>query len=167
MIYLFHGTSSVCVKGIKQKGLIPRALSKRSVYEGNLISDPDLIYLTDTYAIQFANLATHSLGGTPVVLRCKVDPAYLIADTDIKRPVTAEESLRTWGTCAYRGNLMPDKLYFIPQKHQEEILMRPTELYTNLRHLAFGPQLREAMDYLLQTSPRTWIYDGEEWYRSY
>ena len=163
---LFHGTTTKALLAIQRaRAIVPRGETGRSVYKDtevfgkNLESHPDRVYLTDTYAIQFARLAAQQLGGWPAVVRAVVPLDRLEPDTDCAH-LTWRESLDRWGTCSVVGAVEIDKTYILGANRDGA----PDRIETNLRHRAFGPGTRDAMHWVLMSSRQTqWCPYQQAW----
>lgn len=166
---LFHGTSSKLLKNIMSKGLIPRQDSGVAVYEGELTSSPDRVYLTDTYALEFAKIACNKLGGNILVARVFVDPAEVCPDTDFAegglhrmRFEDGLKCLETTGCSCIRRPIMPDKLYVVPKSVAKDRLPEPFRIETGLRHFAFKKVRQENLDLALMSS-KQYLFESGEW----
>ena len=74
---LYHGTSEKAWNSIKKSGIRPRGLSKKSNWKHSIESNPDTVYLTDTYPLHFAMSAIRQTGD-------KIDRVAIIeVDTDL------------------------------------------------------------------------------------
>lgn len=180
---LFHGTTSKFKSQIMCHGLCPRELTGKNVYAGmerfgqGLESKPDRVYLTDTYALQFAWITVGQLGGAMLVVACQVEPTWLIPDDDfersltgdrceLKRSLTGQSCLRSHGVCAIQGSLSAVKVYSIRKRDYEEIFGKDTcQIHAALKHRALGPRVREAQNWLLMIS-RKWVKVDDEWVES-
>lgn len=133
---LYHGTSLRRLPAITKRGLKPRSATGKSVWKGTVESHPDTVYLTNAYAIYFANCARKS-GEPGVVLEIEsdlLDRQKLVADEDaveqslrghdhLPRTMSVKErteyyrarihqfsweaSLNVLGTCGYQGVIEP------------------------------------------------------------
>jgi len=117
-IRLYHGTSSVFLESILEKGLLPRKYTGISNWDISefwidLSSDPELVYLASTpeKARNIGSQAAEIHGGKPVVLEVRVSSYNLFPDEDSGPAIVLRgdwrESLEVRGTCAYRGIIPP------------------------------------------------------------
>lgn len=156
-IYLFHGTSSKLAPAIKRNGLLPRNVSGKSVYEGALESAPDLIYLTDVYAVQFALIACKTFGGSPVVFRALVDDDALLPDTDFPKSQPLAH-----GVCAVAApSIMPDRLYKLGRFDRDPFDRIPA----GIQHRAMKQHYENAQEWVLMNA-RTESRCAGEWTRN-
>jgi hypothetical protein len=117
-IKLYHGTTSIFLKSILKKGLLPRKYTGISNWDSRLTgrmidrsSDPELVYLTKTpeKARNIGYRAVKLHRGELAILMALVSEEFLVPDED-SRKKTWEASLRTVGTCAYRGRIHPENI---------------------------------------------------------
>jgi hypothetical protein len=84
--YLYHGTSTELLPAIQKEGIKPRKETKDATnWKHTIESNPDTVYLSDTYAPYFALAAVNTTGGKPVVLRIpteNLDEKFLVPDED-------------------------------------------------------------------------------------
>jgi len=135
---LYHGTSEANLDQILRVGLKPRG-KKKSLWTEHP-SAPNRVYLTDAYAIYFANCAV-KIGERAVILKVEVPEFKLVADEDAlaqtkivdedfkflndldikertkfwkknapKYPHLAEFSLRALGNAAHMGVIKPSQI---------------------------------------------------------
>jgi hypothetical protein len=166
---LFHGTSSKLLKRIMAKGLVPRQVSGVAVYDGELTSSPDRIYLTDTYALEFASIACKKLGGNILVARVFVDPAEVCPDTDFvdgglhrMRFDDGIKCLESTGCSCIRRPIMPDKLYVIPKAVAKDRIPEGFRIETGLRHVALKKMRQDNLDLVLMSS-KQYLLESNEW----
>ncbi|HEX2972652.1 MAG TPA: hypothetical protein VHP11_09985 [Tepidisphaeraceae bacterium] len=161
-ITLYHGTSSRFLKQIQRDGIQPRGITGKSVYEDELISDAERVYLTDTYAAQFGALAVRKYGGQ--VLICKVDvPAdELLADTDFA-DCDGQQSLQHAGTCSIARGVMPTRMWVVSKNNYRMVFddFEEPKVYAGMRHAGCGKGVRQAMQDLLCLGNRHVLRDGE------
>jgi hypothetical protein len=79
-VKLYHGTSSVSLKMIMEKGIRPRG-KRRSLWKEHP-SAIDRVYLTRAYAVYFACHAAKEHKSNAVVIEVDVDEANLVPDED-------------------------------------------------------------------------------------
>lgn len=77
---LYHGTSSLNIDNIKQKGLLPRKFLVE--LRGRILSHPDFVYLTSLYPLYYAINSCKNLGITdwPTIFRINVDKKDIFPD---------------------------------------------------------------------------------------
>jgi hypothetical protein len=167
---LFHGTSSRFREQIMKHGLRPRESSGKSVYANKLVfgknleSHPELIYLTDTYPLQFGMLACQTYGGNILVAGVLVEEQLLQPDTDFSNPTSGVSCLRYSGTCSIKKpSLMPSALWLIKRKFVRETFSDEIDLYTGLQHSALKQRFQDAMGYVLGLHDKRWNYLDGEW----
>jgi len=134
-VILYHGTSSNFRDGILLMGLKPRNQTENSVYEGNLISNGELVYLARREVAEgAADLALEKFGGERMVVQVQVqvDVNNLTEDEDVKKiwgSTGWKESLRLNGTCAYKGQVNPIK----------QLVIYNGESYTDIKEIVSPP----------------------------
>ena len=166
---LFHGTTSKFKTQIMRHGLRPRDLSGKSVYADMVVngktleSHPGLIYLTDTYAAQFARLATDTYGGGYMVVSVNVNEADLLPDTDFEHQQTGIQCLGYSGTCCIRSERLQPLAIYMLDKRQTDKFFPDVQIWTGIGHLGMGVGTREHMDYLLMCAKNKWVWDRDEW----
>lgn len=127
---LFHGTSTQNLKGILDKGLMPRKLTERKSLWKKCPSREDFVYLTNCYAGYFAGNAMTSKY-KPVIFLVQVDTKDLYPDEDyigqmdckgedlkeytkkvdiVKHKHRWHKSLYTLGTVAHKGIIKPENI---------------------------------------------------------
>jgi hypothetical protein len=133
---LYHGTSIRNLESILKNGLTPRG-RRKSLWKDHP-SAPDRVYLTNAYAVYFANVAAQK-GEKGVILKVEVDVDNLVADEDAlaqtkiadadalnamsikaktaywrknapKYPQLAQYSLDALGNAAHMGVIPPDQI---------------------------------------------------------
>ena len=76
-LILYHGTSLTNFQKIKKQGIKPRG-NKKSNWQGIGLSRPDLVYLTNCYAIYYAMAANKNkktnIKNPGIILKIQVDP---------------------------------------------------------------------------------------------
>ena len=88
---LYHGTSSRYLPEILEYGLQPREYTDvAGNWEGNIQSKPDLVYLTDAYALYYALAATKEHEKL-VVIQVDVPEEELLPDEDFLAYVQAQQ----------------------------------------------------------------------------
>lgn len=93
-IRLQHGTSSLLLGNILDRGLQPRAHTATRRF-GNWPHAPSNslhVYLTNTYAFYYAQHAVDALGGEPLILEIEVDTQDLAPDEDWMEQTTRDKS---------------------------------------------------------------------------
>lgn len=118
-IKLYHGTTSVYLDSILEKGLLPREETGNSNYEVQYVwgasdifeSYPDRVYLTNNpdRAKMLGEEAVDVNEGEVIVLEVLVSQENLLPDEDSKKQ-TWQESLEYMGSVAYKGIITPDKI---------------------------------------------------------
>ena len=118
-IKLYHGTTSVYLDSILEKGLLPREKTGNSNYEVQYVwgasdifeSYPDRVYLTNNpdRAKMLGEEAVDVNEGEVIVLEVLVSQENLLPDEDSKKQ-TWQESLEYMGSVAYKGIITPDKI---------------------------------------------------------
>ena len=118
-IKLYHGTTSVYLDSILEKGLLPREKTGNSNYEVQYVwgasdifeSYPDRVYLTNNpdRAKMLGEEAVNVNDGEVIVLEVLVSQENLLPDEDSKKQ-TWQESLEYMGSVAYKGIITPDKI---------------------------------------------------------
>jgi len=118
-IKLYHGTTSVYLDSILEKGLLPREITGNSNYEVQYVwgasdifeSYPDRVYLTNNpdRAKMLGEEAVNVNDGEVIVLEVLVSQENLLPDEDSKKQ-TWQESLEYMGSVAYKGIITPDKI---------------------------------------------------------
>lgn len=137
---LYHGTSARYREAIERDGLLPRdETGKSSKWDAKYPSHPDMIYLTNTYAIFYAIAAAEG-DENGLIVEVEVDEDYLYPDEDPLAQVTGKEdydgladmsleqrtdyfrenmyefqhlypeSLRLLGTCCHAGGIAVDEI---------------------------------------------------------
>lgn len=167
---LFHGTSAKFKTPVMRHGLRPRNLTGKSTYEGDLVSAEDRVYLSDVYALAFANLAIAKHGGNIMIAAAKVDDSLILPDTDFteegkhRRKFTdGLECLDKTGCVSVVGTVPVFRLWIIGKKHVEEIREKVTlRIETGIRHKGFYQQYQDLLEYYLSEGQR-WDWDGEGW----
>jgi len=91
MLTLYHGTSAKYLKKILKDGLQPRCITKNSNYDGDFVSCPDLIYLTDTHPMFYAVRAAEEREEEVLILKVKVYERELFPDEDYVAQVIARQ----------------------------------------------------------------------------
>lgn len=133
-VILYHGTSTVFLNDIAEKGLLPRDVTGNSTYRGrtfgkkNLESKPNLIYLIHRSMIGFGgNPAVDKHGGELVGFRIHLtDLSRLVPDEDSRKD-TWYESIAWEDSCAHEGPIPPERILGYVQR------TRSGERYTPLR----------------------------------
>lgn len=178
-IVLLHGTSSRFMRRIMRNGLLPRHQSGNSVYAGevtqggqDLESNPELVYLTDTYPIAFAGNAVRKYGGNLMVVGVVVSSDDLLPDEDFAHQCeNAKQCLHDYGTCAVR----PEKIqrltaFYLPTMRDLKALVgrgSANEIHAGLKHHAFGPNIRDNTQFILSVAKQYVLRDGEWIKRNY
>lgn len=165
---LFHGTSTVFKQRIMRRGLLPRERTGKSTYEGELISDPKRIYLTDVYAFQFALRAIEKHGGNPLILKACVEDAALEPDTDFAegglhsmRFTDALKCLELTGCVSTRKPVSVMSMWVVSKKLWTEISEQGScRIETGFRHRGFHKIHMDQLGYLLMYSKRFLNRDG-------
>ena len=117
---LFHGTSSEAWETIRTKGLRPRSMTRVDptfgVDQGAKEGDPRFVYFATDEALNAARFAANDAarkhGGFPVILVVvsnDLDMTRAFPDED-SRSETWQGSVRTTGTFAYNGVVLPKKV---------------------------------------------------------
>ena len=131
-LQLNHSTSSVFLKSILEKGLIPNTLSGKQI-EDNLSTDPDCVYLSASYDVLYPKRAVGKYGGEGIVITVEVEKELLEADihsvvpgNDLIKNKTKDELLYEslgylYGSCKYRGIISPHNIISIYTKSGEKI----------------------------------------------
>ena len=78
---LYHGTSARYLKRILKKGLLPRKLTGKSNWEGDVASKEMFVYLSKCYPVYFA-LAAIKDDDSLLILKVDVEEAELYPDED-------------------------------------------------------------------------------------
>ena len=91
---LYHGTSAAFLDEIKQKGILPRRISKgRDNWKHTVSSNKDAVYLTTAYAWHFASHASNDKKGLILEIDRDLLPDYfrLCPDEDFLEQATRKQ----------------------------------------------------------------------------
>jgi|HigsolmetaGSP11D_1036233.scaffolds.fasta_scaffold00317_2 Dynein, heavy chain len=134
---LYHGTSYSALRRIAHEGVVPRG-DRESTFQKTAPSNPNAVYLTDTYPVYFAAVSAN--GGIGAVIEIEtnlLDEDRFNADEDVLEQTRTiptprgaslverviycrdrlneerfdyRESLRKMGTCTYFGVIPPEAI---------------------------------------------------------
>lgn len=161
---LFHGTTTKFRRQIERAGaLLPRARTGKSVYSGKLESNPERVYLTDVYAVQFGLMAVEKHGGNLLVCRTIVDESELLPDDDFQASGLHRlkfddhqwpECLSATGCVSVRGPVRVDRIYVVKGKLLKEFKETEITINTGLMHTALKKRIEDALNYALWSADR-------------
>ncbi len=124
-IELFHGTSSIHEESILEKGLLPRKYTGVSNYQLNDVWGGSDIYESHDDRVYFAKSkeragslgeqAVQVYGGLLVIIKAHLDTKNLVGDEDSHKQGW-RESLKKFGTCAYKGIVSKERLDIVERK---------------------------------------------------
>jgi hypothetical protein len=174
LIRLHHGTSSVFLSDILDKGLLPRSKTMNSVYEGERISCEDRVYLTDVYPLRFGVLAIKKYPGDLLIVECQVDEARLEPDTDFTDQGHHESKFTDWKTClddtgcvSVRGGVTPCEMILIDPECEGIIPIleqaRQMRISFDGRHKDFWKQQAECLREAISHQKRRYLCQDGKW----
>jgi hypothetical protein len=170
VLRLYHGTSTKFLPSIKRHGLRPRGV-KDGCYSGKLASDPERVYLTDTYPVQFGLIAKERHGGNLLVLGIEIDEARIEPDTDFTegglhhwKAKDGAECLKRTGCCSVVGSVTVDRAWVLdPRMVLEVEQYGQTRIETGFRHDAFRKATEEQLESLLFFCAKKYTVDDGAW----
>lgn len=160
---LFHGTSDKFLRPIMRKGILPRAQTNRSTYDGDLVSNPDRIYLTDVYPLQFALHAVEKHGGNILVAAVEVNEEILEPDTDFAEGglasthfISGLKCLQSTGCISVTSYpLRPHRMWVVSKKLQNDLVAHGSlRIATGFRHQGFYQTHKDQLEYFLMMGKR-------------
>jgi hypothetical protein len=97
IMILYHGTSTKYLPSILAEGLQPRSITgRKSHFAGDVASKPDLVYLTDCYAMYYAFVAAHRDDADLAILKVDVSNENLFPDEDFVAYVLSIQNKTSW-----------------------------------------------------------------------
>ncbi|CAM3489139.1 hypothetical protein GCM10009865_32300 [Aeromicrobium ponti] len=129
--HLAHFTSSILLKSILEKGLLPNSISGRKI-EDNLSTDPNSVYLSAIYDSSYLKRTIKEFGGEGIIIMVEVEKHLLEADENLisfnsnsNSPLKDEEllynSMSFMGACKYKGIIDPNKILGVYSREGKQL----------------------------------------------
>lgn len=129
-VILQHGTTDVFLENILKKGLLSRKETNNSTYSGNIISNPDLVYLGFMGTSGLGWNITQIVGGNFVNFEVVVDTKTLVPDEDSNEDAWWK-SIAKIRTCATNKPVTSENIlsYYIKPDCDKVILHQPSSIW--------------------------------------